>query len=140
MKNILKQIAVVAVFITVLSCSKDEAKSTGTPTAPVQSGNCISGSIVLTQTKIENYPSSNNVFIDFDAKNNSTINYDVSTIGVGNFIYVKVKVKTTDNAIYETVQPIFAQLSAGATKSVLFQANYGAGKTYQSYTFEVICQ
>ena len=138
MKTTLKKIAMMLALISFLSCSKDDAKAPGSPAG--QSGNCISGSIALTQTKITDYPSSNNVFIDFDAKYNSAINYDISTIGIGNFIYVKVKVKTTDNNIYETVQPIITQLSAGATQSVLVQANYGAGKTYQSYTIEVICK
>ena len=136
MKTTLKKITIMLALISFLSCSKKDETTSGI----AQTGNCISGSIALVQTNITNYPSSNVVFIDFDAKNNSTINYDVATVGTGNFIYAKAKVKTTDGNIYETVQPIITQLSAGATQSVLVQANYGAGKTYDSYTIELICK
>lgn len=135
MKTTLKKIAMILALICFVSCSKkDDTNSVA------QTGNCISGSIALVQTKVTNYTSSNVVFIDFDAKNNSTINYDIATIGTGNFIYAKAKVKTTDGNIYESVQPLLTQISAGATQSALVQANYGAGKTYDSYTIELFCK
>jgi hypothetical protein len=138
MNNFIKKIALIALFIfTILSCSKDDAPANNgtTPT-----GNCLSGSMAYTQTNVGIYPASNAIIVSFDVKNNSTTNYSITAAGVGNFIYYKIKVKTTDGTIYEKTGPFLTDISAGATKSVEALGDYGAGKTYESYTISLYCQ
>ncbi len=136
MKNFIKRITLTTLFIfTILSCSKDDAPSSTTPTS-----NCLSDKFTTVQTDLDNFPGSNNLFINFDVKNTSTTNYNLTTIGTGNFIKYNIKVKTTDGVIYENKGLLLAELSAGATQDVLTNPSYGAGKTYESYTITLFCE
>ena len=135
MKTLLKRITILALLLIVLSCSKNE-----TPTANNPTGNCLADKFTTVQTDLDNYPSSNNLFINFDVKNTSTTNFSLTTIGAGNFIKYNIKVKTTDGVIYENRGLLLAELSAGATQDVLTNPSYGAGKTYESYTIELYCE
>ena len=135
MKTLLRKITILALLLIVLSCSKD-----GTPAATTPNSNCLSDKFTTVQTDLDNYPSSNNLFINFDVKNTSTTNYSLTSIGAGNFIKYNIKVKTTDGVIYDNKGLLVAELSAGATQDVLTNPSYGAGKTYQSYTIELYCE
>jgi hypothetical protein len=106
---------------------------------PSPAGECLSDKITLTQTQVNNLAGQHTVQITFDAKNTSSSNYD-ATRGVKN-IYAEIKVTTTDNAVYTEEQPLLiTQLAAGATASVTQSADYGAGKTYKSYTIRLYCK
>ncbi len=135
MKTLFKKLSILLFLITVLSCSKDDAPANVTPTL-----NCLSDKFTTVQTDLDNYPSSNNLFINFDVKNTSTTNYSILTAGTGNFIKYNIKVKTTDGVIYENKGLLLSELSAGATQDVLTNPSYGAGKTYESYTITLYCE
>lgn len=115
-----------ALTITATSCSSDD-DDTNLP-----SNACFADAITLTQTEVENSPSQHSVFVTFDAKNTSSTDYRVQN--GAKVIDLKVVVTTTDGSTYETIQPLtVTDLSAGATTSTMVLAEYGAGKTYQSY-------
>lgn len=125
----------IGVSMTVLSaCSKKDNNP-----QPGQ-GACLADQITMTQTKVEDYPSSNTVFVTFDIKNTSTTNYDI-TEGA-KMIMVKATVTTTDNTNYEETSPlpVSANLSAGATASGMIKIEYGAGKKFKSYKIEKSCK
>ncbi len=137
MKTFFKKLSILLVLITVLSCSKDDAPANN---GVVPSGNCRSGDFTLTQTDLDNYPGSNNLFINFDVKNISALNYSILTSGTGNYVKYNIKVKTTDGVIYENKGILLSELSAGATQDVLTNPSYGANKTYESYTVTLFCE
>lgn len=95
--------------------------------------------ISLTETLVSDMaPSSNNVIISFDARNNSSRNYDIRDAKP---IYVKIVVTTTDNSTYESSHILTVNsLSAGATSSTEVLGSYGTGKTYKSYSITKYCQ
>jgi hypothetical protein len=100
---------------------------------------CLASSFALTETKVSDNPTSNTIIIDFDAKNNASTDYDVAAQSP--LIEIVVKVKTSDGTEYENSGPLTTpKLSAGATASVAAIGNYGAGKTYQSYTASLRCR
>ena len=134
MKVLLKKTSILVAFLTILSYNKDNTSTTN-PTL-----NCLSDKFTLLQTNLDNYPSSNNLFINFDVKNTSTTNYNITTIGTGNWIRYNAKVKTTDGTIYENKGDLMGELSAGATQNLLINPSYGAGKTYESYTITLYCE
>ncbi len=103
-------------------------------------GACLADQITMTQTKVEDYPSSNTVFVTFDIKNTSTTDYDISK-GT-KIIMVKATVTTTDNSTYEETSPLpgSVTLSAGATASGMIKIEYGAGKKFKSYKIEKSCK
>jgi hypothetical protein len=111
------------------SCSKDDDKIIG-------NGQCYADKITFVKTAEE--ISSNNIFLTFDAKNTSSRNYDIAN--GDKLVNLKIIVKTTDGASYET-NTVFTEtkLSAGATVSTLTTANFGTGKTYASYTMTTSC-
>lgn len=106
------------------SCSKDD------DTVPENA--CFADQFELNETKVENYAETNSAIITFDATNKSGTTYNIQN--GASLINVKIEVTTTDGSKYETNQPLtITELSAGATASTTFIAEYGAGKTYKSY-------
>jgi len=102
-------------------------------------GDCLSDKITLTQTLVNDLSSQHSVQITFDAKNTSSSNYDIAK-GTKQ-VFAEIKVTTTDNTVYTEEQPLLVtQLAAGATASVTQSADYGAGKTYKSYTIRLYCK
>lgn len=113
------------------SCKKDDDVNAG--------GNCFADQITLTQTDIDVYENSHSVFITFDAKNTASRDYDIRK--GDKQIQLNVKVTTTDGSVYEETQLLtITDITAGSTQSTLVQATYGAGKTYQSYTYTASCK
>jgi len=111
------------------SCKKDDDGP---------SSSCYSDQVSLTETEFDNYPDSHQFFVHFDAKNNSSSNYDISK-GSKQMTLV-FKVTATDGSVHEATQPfLLTELSAGSTSSTIANVDYGAGKTYQSYTVTLRC-
>ena len=103
-------------------------------------GDCLADKITLAQTAVNNLASQHAVQITFDAKNTASRKYDVTT-GQEKQIWAEIKVTTTDNTVYTEDQPLLInQLNAGATASVTQSVDYGAGKTYKSYTIRTYCK
>ena len=110
---------------SVTSCSSDD--DTNLP-----SNACFADAFTLTETDVEDYAASHAIAITFDAKNTSSSEYNIQNGAKP--IYVRVVVTTTDGATYETNQLLtVTQLSAGGTSSTKVLAEYGSGKTYNSY-------
>ncbi len=100
---------------------------------------CLAGSLVLTETKRMDAPSFNTLLLDFDAKNASSHDYDV--MKGSKPILLDFVVTTTDGTEYESEAPLTAtKIAAGATSAVVAQAEYGAGKTFESYTISLRCR
>jgi hypothetical protein len=127
MKNFLLSILVMS---TLLSCSKTD----------VNGGKCYANDLTFKESKVNNLASVNSLIVTFDVKNNAKVDYDLTKNGIGNFVYSKIMVKTTDGTTYETKNIFIGNLSAGATASHDVLGTYGAGKTFQSYTMSLYCQ
>jgi hypothetical protein len=134
MKTVFKNLfAVVLITVMSVSCSKSDSGGSS-------NSNCLSGSLTFKQTEVKDFAGvSNSIYVTFDVKNTSTKDYSLTSAGAGNFIFYKIKVKTTDGTIYETKGPFTDGISAGATKSISVPGEYGAGKVYESYTIELYC-
>lgn len=125
--------ALSSLTLTLASCGGDDDNP-----GPAQ-GECLSDKITLTQTQVNNLASQHTVQITFDVKNTSSTSYDIAK-GVKE-IYAEIKVTTTDNTVYTEEQPLLiTQLGAGATGTVTQSGDYGAGKTYKSYTIRLFCK
>lgn len=119
------------------ACSSDDDDSA--PGGASDAKPCLASSFALTETKVNDNPTSNAIIIDFDVKNNASSDYDITALSP--LIEFAVKVKTSDGTEYEDSGALTApKLSAGATASVSTVAKYGAGKTYQSYTASLRCR
>lgn len=130
-KSIYLLLSVVLITFTLSGCSKDDD--------PGPAGKCFANDITLTETKLDNYPDSHTLFITFDAKNNSSQTFSIED--GSKVINARIKVTTTDGTVYESNGPLtLTELSSGATASVLLNADYGAGKTYKSYTITLACE
>jgi hypothetical protein len=100
---------------------------------------CFAGSIELTETKRTDSPSFNTLLLDFDAKNTSSSDYDI--MKGSKAILLDFVVTTTDGTEYESEAPLTAaKIDAGATAAVVAMAEYGAGKTFESYTVSLRCR
>jgi hypothetical protein len=139
MKNLLKRLLLIfSIVLFIPSCNKDD--NSGTPTSPPVAL-CQAEGIKLKETKVDNLASANSIQVSFDATNASGKDYDVAKGVPGSFIYTKIIVETTDGVKYETKAPfLITALSNGATASVIASGDYGAGKTYKSYTISLYCQ
>ncbi len=138
MKTLFKNLIAISLLLIVsVSCSKSDSGS-----SPSNGGNCLSGSMALSNAVVDNLASQSKIIVSFNVKNNSSSNYSINTsASTKTSIYTKMLVKTTDGAIIETKGPLLVQeLSAGATGTVDVLANYSTGKTYESYTIELYCQ
>jgi hypothetical protein len=106
--------------------------------APAQ-GKCLSDKLTLTETLVNNLASQHSVQVTFDVKNTAGEDYDLTKGNKG--IYVEMKVTTTDNTVYTEEQPLLAsKVGAGATASVTQSCDYGAGKTFKSYSIRTYCK
>jgi hypothetical protein len=117
-------------FFSLIACKK----------SVVNAGKCYSNDFTYKETKVNNLPGSNSVIVSFDVKNNAKTDYELAKNGIGNVVYYKMMVKTTDGTSYETKNIFTSNISAGATVSNNILGSYGAGKTYQSYTVTLYCQ
>jgi hypothetical protein len=125
--------AAFSLTLALSSCGGDDDNPTPS------GGECLSDKITLTQTGVNNLSNVHSVQVTFDAKNTSSTNYDIQK-GVKQ-IFAEIKVTTTDNTVYTEEQPLLiTQLAAGNTASVTQSADYGAGKTYKSYTIRLYCK
>ena len=125
--------AAFSLTLALSSCGKDDDKPTPS------GGDCLSDKITLTQTRVNDLSSQHSVQVTFDAKNTSSTNYDVAK--GSKEIYAEIKVTTTDNTVYTEEEPLLVTtLNAGATASVTQSGDYGAGKTYKSYTIRLYCK
>jgi len=125
--------AAFSLTLALSSCGGDDDNPTPS------GGECLSDKITLTQTRVNDLNTQHAVQVTFDAKNTSSTNYDVAK--GSKEIFVEIKVTTTDNTVYTEEQPLLVtQLAAGNTASVTQSADYGAGKTYKSYTIRQYCK
>lgn len=126
----------VVVALVASACSSDsDSGSDGGGGDPA----CLAGSIELTETKRTDSPSFNTLLLDFDAKNTSTSDYDI--MEGSKAILLDFVVTTTDGTEYESEAPLTAaKIDAGATAAVVAMADYGAGKTFDSYTVSLRCR
>jgi hypothetical protein len=123
----------VAMLALGTSCKKDDDDNSPGRT------DCLAEQMTMTETEVEDFPNSHTVFITFDAKNTSSKNFDIAN--GSKIIVANVKVTTTDGSVYESKNmPFITDLSAGATASVLVNADYGANKTFKSYSLELSCR
>jgi PBP1b-binding outer membrane lipoprotein LpoB len=127
-------LAIILITFLFVSCSKNDPTPIVEPTS-----NCLSGSLKYTETNFDT-STSDVINVTFDVKNTSDKDYNVSTVGAGNIITYKIKVKTTDGNLYEKKGAFIPSIVAGANKNVSISASYGTGKTYESYTFELYCE
>jgi hypothetical protein len=126
----------VPLFSLVLGCSDSASDSSGTSGASAGS-DCLASSIELTETALTDSQSA--LLLDFDAQNRSTRAYDIQAGSTP--IQLDFVVTTSDGSKYESTAPLTAaKISAGATAAVVAKADYGAGKTYKSYTVAVVCR
>ena len=132
-KSILSILSVVLLSFTLGSCSDDK-----NPAIP--SGKCFANDFTLTQTKLTDSPEQHLIFLTFDVKNNSSQKFNVGD-GSSKQVQALIKVTTTDGSVYETNTILtLSELAAGATASTENTADYGAGKTYKSYTITLSCE
>ncbi len=99
---------------------------------------CLSEKVTLTETSVNDLTSVHAVQVDFDAKNTSDQNLDISRGTKA--IYAELKITMTDGTVYTEEQPMLAELGAGQTKVVTLSCDYAAGKTFQSYTVKTYCK
>jgi hypothetical protein len=100
---------------------------------------CLASSIELTETKRTDSPSFNTVLLDFDAKNASSTDYDI--MKGSKAILLDFVVTTSEGTEYQSEAPLTAaKIDAGATAAVVGMAEYGAGKTFESYTVSLRCR
>lgn len=133
--------ALVAAAFSITACGSDSTSSPGGGGGGAGSGDpsCLAGSIQLTETKRTDSPSFNTVLLDFDAKNTSSSDYDI--MKGDKAIMLDFVVTTTDGTEYESEAPLTAaKIDAGATAAVVAMAEYGAGKTFESYTVSLRCR
>jgi hypothetical protein len=129
-------LGLLVVAATLGGCGSD---SDGEPSGSSNDDNCLASSIVLTETDLTDAASSHAVLIDFDAKNTSSKDYDISK--GSSAIELDFEVTTTDGSKYESTAPLTAtKISAGATAAAVAMADYGANKTYESYTVTLRCR
>lgn len=127
-KSLIMPAIALAAFLS--ACSKDSKSS---------SPSCMADNIALTETQKQDYTSSHSLGLTFDAKNNASKDYDISK--GSRAVTLKVVVTTTDGSKYESTGPLTATaITAGGTASVVYVAEYGAGKTFQSYTITKECR
>jgi hypothetical protein len=100
---------------------------------------CLASSIELTETKRTDSPTFNTVLLDFDAKNASSADYDI--MKGSKAILLDFVVTTSEGTEYQSEAPLTAaKIDAGATAAVVAMAEYGAGKTFESYTVSLRCR
>lgn len=100
---------------------------------------CLAGSIQLRETKRMDAPSFNTLLLDFDAKNTSSNDYDI--MKGSKPILLDFVTTTDDGTEYESEAPLTApKIDAGATTAIVAMAEYGAGKTFESYTVSLRCR
>lgn len=97
---------------------------------------CLANSMSLKENKVENIPGLNLVKVDFDLTNTSGKDYYPDSLMYT--IKVTMNVKTTDGTIYENIRYL-SHITSGATKAYGIWGDYGAGKTYQSYSVSMSC-
>ncbi len=130
MKYLFNILAVSALFgaLFFTSCSDDDSDN-----------DCFVDNLLIVPTDTTDYALSNSVTIDFDVTNTSSRDFDpASNLGYINYTMI---VTTTDGTSYETSDlfPILS-LSAGATTTTFISGDYGAGKTFASYTYSLECR
>jgi len=122
-----------------IGCGSDDSGSNGGSGGGGSDSSCFASSMQLTETKLTDAPSFNTVLLDFDAKNTSSKDYDIQAGSKA--IMLDFVVTTTDGTEYETTAPFTAaRIDAGAIAPIVAMAEYGAGKTYESYTVELRCR
>ena len=123
----------VAAFALLISgCSSDPVAG-----ATPDTEECLADAMQLTETELT--LAAGQVILDFDVKNTSSTDYDVEA--GSNPIELAFTVTTTDGTKYESQAPLTAsKIGAGANSTALAGARFGAGKTYQSYTFTKSCR
>lgn len=125
-----QRVAVLALLIS--GCTSDPV-SGATP----DTKECLADAIQLTETELT--LAANSVILDFDVKNTSSTDYDIEA--GSNPVELAFTVTTTDGTKYESQAPLTAsKIGAGANSTAIAQAKFGAGKTYQSYTFTRSCR
>lgn len=77
------------------------------------------------------------VFINFDETNTSTLNYDYTIHGR---YKIKMTLKTTDGTTFQEDMPLPATLDAGVTSSQILLMLYTSGKTLDlsSFKYEIL--
>ncbi len=131
MKYLLFTLTICSLMV-VSSCSDDDNEKT-------DSAACLAESIELTETKVEDNPDSNIVFLSFDVKNNASSDYSI--VNGSPIIYATVIITTEDGSKYENEESFtITSLSSGATSDLMIIPSYGAGKTYSSYEISLSCK
>lgn len=123
------------------ACSSDDDDKGQPPSSstPSDDSSCLASSMVFKETKVTDSPGQNTVLVDFDITNTSSTDYDVA--GGSKLVETDVEVTTTDGTKYESSGPLtVTKVSAGKTASATLKGDYGAGKTYQSYTVKLRCR
>lgn len=137
----LAQACLLLVALGATACGSDDSGSNGNGAGNGSTGDpsCFAGAMEITETKLQDAPSSNSLLLDFDAKNTSDKDYDVQAGAKA--ILMDFVVTTTDGTEYESTEPFTApNIDAGATAAIVAVAEYGAGKTYESYTVSLRCR
>lgn len=135
-----KTLCLVLTALVATACGSDSSSS---PEGGGGSGSgnaaCLASSIELTETERTDSPTFNTVLLDFDAKNASSTDYDI--MKGSSAILLDFVVTTSDGTKYESEAPLTAaKIGAGATAAVVAMAEYGAGKTFESYTVSLRCR
>ncbi len=130
---------IVAAPLLLGACSSDDDKNNNGQPSPSDDSSCLASAMTFKETKVTDSPSQNVVLVDFDVTNTSSTDYDVS--GGSKLIEIDVEVTTSDGSSYESSGPLTAiKVSAGKTASATLKGDYGAGKTYKSYTTKLRCR
>lgn len=126
--------AVVMVFAIAACGSKND-----NPGPVLPQSKCLSDKMQLKLTKVNNLTSSHTVLLSFDVKNTSNETFDVQK-GY-KFIMAEIKVTTTDNMVYTNNVPFTSEkIEPGQTITEEVGGEYGANKTYKSYTIRLYCE
>jgi hypothetical protein len=134
------RVCLAVVGLAVAACGSDsDSGSPGGSGSGSGDPNCLASAIELTETKRTDSPSFNTLLLDFDAKNTSSTDYDI--MKGAKAIMLDFVVTTSDGTEYESEAPLTAaKIDAGATAAVVAMADYGAGKTFESYTVSLRCR
>ncbi len=137
-KNIWIRAGLAIAAIASTGCGSDSG-SDGSGGTGSGDPSCLAGDIDLTETKRTDSPTFNTILLDFDAENTSSTDYDINK--GSRAILLDFVVTTVEGAKYESEAPLTAaKIGAGATAAVVAMAEYGAGKTFESYTVSLRCR
>ena len=132
--NLIKKLRLFPILflsLIISSCSSDDEITNPNP--------CLADSFELTETQVLDVESLNNILVSFDVTNSSSIDYNIAT-DAPMVIHYTITVTATDGSTFETsMQLPVLSLSAGGTTSIDLIGNYGAGRTYESYTISLSC-